>query len=76
MELVSHHIDYHMAGSASGEDESILRCDCLPERTRWSYMYLARSGLPVARSLGIESLIHKQCNLFFNFLVVLGENTH
>ena len=33
----------------------ILRCDWLPERARWSY--LARSGLPVARPLGIASLI-------------------
>ena len=29
----------------------ILRCDWLPERARWNY--LARSGLPIARSLGI-----------------------
>ena len=35
---------YYMASSASGQDESNLRCDWLPERARWSD--LARSGLP------------------------------
>ena len=39
----------------AGKMSQILRCDWLPERARWSY--LARSGLPVARPLGIESLI-------------------
>ena len=39
----------------AGKVSQILRCDWLPERARWSY--LARSGLPVARPLGIESLI-------------------
>ena len=43
-----------MAGSASGQDES-NPADWLPERARWSY--LARSGLPAARPLVIESLI-------------------
>ena len=58
----------------AGKMSQILRCDWLPERARWSY--LARSGLPVARPLGIESLIQQQCNLFFDFLVVLGRNAH
>ena len=49
----------------------ILRCDWLPERARWSY--LARSGLPVARPLGIESLFPTTMRVFFHFLVVLGE---
>ena len=48
-----------------------MRCDWLPERSRWSD--LSRSGLPVASELSIESLIHKQCNISFHFLVVLGE---
>ena len=52
----------------------ILRCDWLPERARWSY--LARSGLPVARPLGIESLIPTTMRVFFDFLAVLGENAH
>ena len=39
----------------AGKMSQILRCDWLPERARWSY--LARSGLPVARPLGIEILI-------------------
>ena len=39
----------------AGKMSQILRCDWLPERARWSY--LARSGLPVARPLGIESFI-------------------
>ena len=48
----------------------ILRCDWLPERARWSY--LARSGLPVARPLRIESLIPTTMRVFFDFLVVWG----
>ena len=51
----------------AGKMSQILRCDWLPERTRWSY--LARSGLPVARSLGILSWIHEKCNRFLAFLV-------
>ena len=43
----------------------ILRCDWLPERARWSY--LARSGLPVARPLGIESLIPGNNAIFLRF---------
>ena len=35
----------------AGKMSQILRCDWLPERSRWSY--LSCSGLPVARSLGI-----------------------
>ena len=50
-----------------------MRCDWLPERSRWSD--LARSGLPVASKLSIESLIHKKCNTSFHFLVVLGERS-
>ena len=38
----------------AGKMSQILRCDWLPERARWSF--LAQSGLPVARPLGIESL--------------------
>ena len=48
-----------------------MLCDWLPERSRWSD--LARSGLPVASELSIESLIHKQRNISFHFLVVLGQ---
>ena len=40
----------------------ILRCDWLHERARWSY--LARSELPVARPLGIESLIPSNNAIF------------
>ena len=58
----------------AGKMSQILRCDWLPERARWSY--LARSGLPVARPLGIESLIPTTMQVFFDFLVVLGENAH
>ena len=43
----------------------ILRCDWLPERARWSY--LARSGLPVARPLGIVSLIPGNDTIFLRF---------
>ena len=41
----------------------ILRCDWLPERARWSY--LARSGLPVALPLGIESFDNPNNNAGF-----------
>ena len=58
----------------AGKMSQILRCDWLPERARWNY--LARSGLPVARPLGIESLIPTTMRVFFDFLVVLGENAH
>ena len=58
----------------AGKMSQIVRCDWLPERARWSY--LARSVLPVARSLGIESLIPTTMRLFFDFLVVLGKNAH
>ena len=58
----------------AGKMSQILRCDWLPERVRWSY--LARSGLPVARPLGIESLIPTSMRVFFDFLVVLGKNAH
>ena len=58
----------------AGKMSQILRCDWLPERARWSY--LARSGLPVARPLGIESLIPTTMRVFFDFLVDLGENAH
>ena len=43
----------------------LLLCDWLPERARWSY--LARSGLPVARTLGIESLIPSNNAIFSSF---------
>ena len=49
----------------------ILRCDWLPERARWSY--LARSGLPVARPLGIESLIRTTMQSFLRFSLFLGK---
>ena len=48
----------------------ILRCDWLPERARWSY--LARSGLPVARSLGMESLIPTTMQSFLRFSRCFG----
>ena len=57
--------------SRAGKMSQMLRFGCLPERARWSF--LARSGLLVALPLGIESLIHEQCNIFFDFLVVVGE---
>ena len=56
----------------AGKMSQILRCDWLPERARWSY--LTRSGLPVARPLGIESLIPTTMRVFFDFLLVLREN--
>ena len=46
----------------TGKMSQILYCDLLPERARWSY--LARSGLPVARPLGIESLIPSSVQSF------------
>ena len=46
-----------------------MRCEWLPERSRWSD--LARSGLPVASELSIE----KQCNISLDFLVVLGKRS-
>ena len=46
----------------AGKMSQILRFDWLPERSRWSY--LARSGLPVARPLGIESLIPRNNAIF------------
>ena len=49
----------------AGKMSQILRCDWLPERARWSY--LARSGLPVARPLGIESLIAGNNAIFLRF---------
>ena len=52
----------------------ILRCDWLPERERWSY--LACSGLPVSRPLGIESSSRTTMQSFFDLLVVMGENAH
>ena len=58
----------------AGKMSQILRCDWLPERARWSY--LACSGLPVARPLGIESYIPTTMRVFFDFLVALGENAH
>ena len=59
----------------AGKMSQILRCDWLLERARWSY--LARSGLPVARPLGIESLIPRNNAIFSSiFLVVLAENAH
>ena len=49
----------------AGKMSQILRCDWLPERARWSY--LARSGLPVARPLGMESLIPGNNAIFLRF---------
>ena len=49
----------------AGKMSQILRCDWLPERARWSY--LARSGLPVARPLGIESLMPTTMQSFRRF---------
>ena len=49
----------------AGKMSQILRCDWLPERARWSY--LARSGLPVALPLGIESLIPTTMQSFLRF---------
>ena len=54
----------------AGKMSQILRCDWLPERARWSY--LARSGLPVARSLGIESLIPATMQSFLRFSRCVG----
>ena len=48
----------------------ILHCDWLPERARWSY--LARSGLPVARPLGIDSLIPTTVQSFLRFSCCFG----
>ena len=58
----------------AGKMSQILRCDWLPERARWSY--LARSGLPVARPLGIESLIPGNNAIFLRFFRCSGGNTH
>ena len=58
----------------AGKMSQILRCDWLPERARWSY--LARSGLPVARPLGIESLIPGNNAIFLRFSRCSGGNTH
>ena len=49
----------------AGKMSQILDYDWLPERARWSY--LARSGLPVARPLGIESLIPTTMQSFLRF---------
>ena len=54
----------------AGKMTQILRCDWLPERARWSY--LARSGLPVARSLGMESLIPTTMQSFLRFSRCFG----
>ena len=50
----------------------ILRCDWLPEWARWSY--LSRSGLPVARPLGIVSLIPGNDTIFLRFSRRSGGN--
>ena len=56
----------------AGKMSRILRCDWLPERARWSY--LARSGLPVARPLGIESLILSNNAIFSSiFSLIWGK---
>ena len=57
----------------AGKMSQILRCDWLPERARWSY--LARSGLPVARPLGIESLIPTTMQSFLRFSRCFGGET-
>ena len=54
----------------AGKMSQILRCDWLPERARWSY--LARSGLPVARPLGIERLIPTTMQSFLRFSRCFG----
>ena len=48
----------------------ILHCDWLPERARWSY--LARSGLPVSRPLGNESLIPTTMQSFLRIFHCFG----
>ena len=48
----------------------ILRCDWLPDRARLSY--LARWGLPVARPLGVESLIPTTMQSFLRFSHCFG----
>ena len=68
------HVFIIWLASGAGKMSQILRCDWLPEQARWSY--LARSGLPVAHPLGIESLIPTTMPVFFDSLTVLGENTH
>ena len=59
----------HLGCSVLGKMRQILRCDWLPEQARWSY--LARSGLPVARPLGIESLIPSNNNAIFSSIFSL-----
>ena len=54
----------------AGKMTQILRCDWLPEWARWSY--LASSGLPVARPLGIESLIPTTMQSFLRFSRCFG----
>ena len=54
----------------AGKMSQILRCDWLPERARWGY--LARSGSPVARPLGIESLIPTAMQSFLRFSRCFG----
>ena len=53
----------------AGKMSQILRSN--PERARWSY--LARSGLPVARPLGIESLIPTTMQSFLRFSRCFGD---
>ena len=54
----------------AGKMSQILRYDWLPERARWSY--LARSGLPVARPLGMVSLIPTTMQSFLRFSRCFG----
>ena len=60
----------YMAGCKMSQ---ILRCDWLPERARWSY--LARSGLPVARPIGIESLIPSNNAIFSSIFSLFSVNS-
>ena len=56
----------------AGKVTQILRCDWLHERARWSY--LARSGLPSDGHRKFNPV--QQCNRYFDFLIVPGENAH
>ena len=57
----------------AGKMSQILLCDWLPVQARWSY--LARSGLPVARPLGIESLIPGNNAIFSSIFSLFWEET-
>ena len=54
----------------AGKMSQILCCDWPPKRARWSY--LACSGLPVARPLGINSLIPRSNAIFSSIFCCSG----